>query len=208
MRLKWIFAFSTIVLAGIALAGPSTVGGPTFQGESLTVDLPVSEHIRNIGSRVDGAGMCVNSSLEMAARWAGMEDWRGFRDWSAQWPGGSYPGKVDEQIAAYAKLKGLEPPRYVQYEGKDPAPILALADKTGRMASVTYGRSPRYGGTIYHMVCCPKFGSKSAAILDNNFPGNYEWMSPDEAVSRIKHATGQGWVHVWLTPPPPPPPTN
>ena len=42
--------------------------------------------------------MCVMSSLEMAARWANLEQLRGLRDWCAQQPGGAYPAEVDKQL--------------------------------------------------------------------------------------------------------------
>lgn len=182
----------------------SIVNGRSHQGEELTVDLPGPEHMRNIGSYRDGLGMCVMSSIEMAARWAGLEEYRGLRDWCAREGGGAFPEKVDRQLAAYAKAKGLPAPRYVQYQGPNPEPILELCRRTGRLACVTYGRSPRYRGTISHMVCCPHFGPRFAAILDNNFPceTSYEWMSPAEAIARMKYPGRNAWVFVWLAPTP------
>jgi hypothetical protein len=199
-----------VLLPGSLASQSSVVGGRSYQGEELTVDLPGTQHMRNIGSRRDGLGMCVMTSIEIAAHWAGLEDYRGLRDWCAREGGGAYPQKVDRQLAAFAGERRLQSPRYVQYEGPNPERILELCRKTGRMACVTYGRSPRYAGTISHMVCCPHYGPKWAAILDNNFPGedSYEWMAPAEAVARIKHPGRTAWVFVWLAPAPPPPPRN
>lgn len=193
----------------------SFVGGRTHAGEVLDCDLPESEQMKNIGSKVDGAGMCVMSSIEMAARWQCMDSrWRGLRDWCAREEGGGYPEKVTKQLAAYAKAKGLPDPtsQYLQYEGPDPYPIVEAALKSGRMACITYGTSPRYNqGSIAHMVCCAKAGSgQYAVVLDNNFPGEsaYEWMFSTELKRRINYPRRVGWVFVWLTPPPPPSPRN
>lgn len=186
----------------------STVAGPEYQGETITADLPNDQHIKNIGSYRDGAGMCVMSSIEMAALYAGMEEYRGLRNWCARESGGAYPSKVDRQLAAYCKEKGLPAPRYLQYEGPNPENILDLIDKTGRMACITYGYSPRYRGTIAHMTCSPRFRGQFGVCLDNNYPGTYEWMSKEELVKRIKHPGRSGWIFVWLDTPPPPIPTN
>ena len=196
----------------LAQRGGSAVAGRAYEGEELAADLPGREHIKNIGSRLDGAGMCVFSSVEMAARWQGLESFRGWRDWCAQnYRGGGYPSKVDALVKVWCQKKGIAIPPYVQYEGRDPKPILELCDRTGRMACITYGYSPRYGGgTIYHMTCCPKFGGRWAVCLDNNFPGEdrYEWMMLDEMVRRVKHPGGSAWVFAWLAPAPPPCPRN
>jgi hypothetical protein len=191
-------------------SGPSFVNGTIHEGEEVTCDLPAADHIRNIGSSVDGKGMCVTSSLEMAARWQGGDEWRGLRDWCAREPGGAWPEKVDRQLKAFARAQGLPAPRYLQYRGRDPRPFLEAIDRTGRMACVTYGYSPRYGGTIAHMVCCLKFRGKWAVVLDNNFPGDqaYEWMPLNEMLRRISYPSGTAWVFVWLMPPPPPVPHN
>lgn len=190
----------------------SFVNGRTHAGEPLDVDLPEREHIANIGSHVDGAGMCVMTSIEMAALWSGLEEYRGLRDWCAREPGGGYPAKVDKQLAAYCRAKNLPPPRYVQYEGPDPGPVIEAAMKSGRMAAITYGWSPRYPRTPYiaHMTNCVKLGGRFGVILDNNFPGEsrYEWMDRDELIRRCKFPQSTGWVFVWLAPPPPPSPKN
>lgn len=190
----------------------SFVGGRQHAGEVLDVDLPQAEHIKNIGSKVDGAGMCVSSSIEMAFRWAGVEEMRGFRDWCANDAGGSWPEKTDRQIQAYCKQKGIPVPPYIQYEGKDPRPVIEAALKSGRMACITYGWSPRYPGESYiaHMTSLAKFGGRFATVLDNNFPGEnaYEWMDLDELIRRCVFPRGTGWVFVPLASPPPPSPKN
>jgi len=213
--MRWfIFVFTGwILLAELSAAlapSASFINGSAHEQEELACDLPAKDQMKNIGSTADGQGMCVMSSIEMAARWQGLEQVRGLRDWCARQPGGAYPGKVDQQIRAFCAMRKFTVPPYLQYEGRDPQPILELCNRTGRMACMTYGYSPRYGGAIAHMTCCPKFGGHWAVCLDNNFPGDqtYEWMTLDELVRRVKHPSGSGWLFVWLAPPPPPAPHN
>lgn len=190
-------------------AAPNVIAGPTHDGEDVSCDLPGSLHMKNRGGS-NGAGMCVMTSIEHAALWSGLDEYRGLRDWCAKEPGGGYPSKVDRQLAAFCKEKGLSPPRYIQYEGKDPRALLELLDRTQRMACLTYGWSPRYGQRIYHMVNGVKFNGRWAVALDNNYPGesNYEWTTPEEFVRRVMHGDGSAWVFAWLAPAPPPPPRN
>jgi hypothetical protein len=77
------------------------------------------------------------------------------------------------------------------------------------MCHVTYGYGERYRmQTIAHMVNLVHLDQKWAAILDNNFPGTYEWMPREEFLKRWAHPGGQGWAYVMLAPPPPPVPHN
>jgi hypothetical protein len=219
MRRLFLSLVAVPLLLLPALGGPndSHVNGPAYDGQEVTCDLPAEQHIKNIGSHRDGAGMCVMSSVEMAARWDGLEDYRGLRDWCANEPGGAYPEKVEDQLRRYARTIGLSEPLYFQYTGDNPEPLLELIDRTGRMACFAYGYSPRYGGgAINHMVCGARYAGRYAVVLDNNFPGTYEWMSPDELVRRMKMAAGAGgrpvrnpaWIFAWLEAPPPPVPHN
>lgn len=211
-RFPLTLGFAFILAAALVAqsARSSFINGREHEGEALTCDLPEIEHLTNVGSRVDGRGMCVMSSIEMAARWQGLESLRGLRDWCAKQPGGAYPAKVDRQLRDFCAARGISIPRYLQDEGRNPDPVLDLCEKTGRMACMTYGYSPRYRGAIAHMVCCAKFNGQWAVVLDNNFPGEhkYEWMSRDELLRRISFPDGHAWVFVWLAPPPPPIPRN
>jgi len=212
-------ALAALATPLIAAAGPSEVGGRAFQGHEVTCDLPGDRHMKNIGSKLDGSGMCVFTSAEHSADWQGMNGWNGFRNWCAErYPGGGYPKKLAALILAYTKAKGLPEPRFVQYEGDTPEAILELCDLTGRCPAIAYGYSPRYGGSaMNHMVNIARFGAPSA-VLDNNFPGaeRYEWMSRGELVTRMKTGADSfgkpirtnAWVFVWLNPSPPPIPRN
>ena len=182
----------------------SQVGGRTSpdNAEQIQIDLPASEHLKNIGGR-DGSGLCVFTSVEHSGRWQNVEQLTGFQGKMKKEDGGGWPEKVDKMVAKYAPGT-----TYLQYSGDDTT-LLKLAIKTGRMPAVTYGYSPRYGGNgrIAHMVNLVHLSPKWAAILDNNFPGDdkYEWMAPAEFSRRWKLGGG-GWAVFLLSPPPPPPP--
>jgi hypothetical protein len=211
---KWALIASLIAAASAAAqAVADAVAGPEYRGEQVTCDLPESLHLWNKGSDRDGAGMCVMTSIETAGIYQNVPGVRGLRDWCAREPGGAGPPKVADQLRRYFAAKGLPVPPYVQYEGADPGPVMELADRTGRMICTTYGYSPRYGKTIYHMVCAARFRGLWGVVLDNNpvgiGPGRlYEWLESAELIRRAKHPQGKAWVFVWLTPPPPPAPHN
>lgn len=187
-----------------------SIGGPTSPDgrAEISTELPQAQRIRNIGSHVDGAGMCVMSSIEMAARYQNLEQLRGLRDWCARQPGGGYPTKVDRQLREFCQQRHINVPRYIQYEGGS-MDIMKLALRTGRMVAVTYsGRDRvRYSGSIAHMVCLVHLDDNWACISDNNAIGDNEflWMSPAEFKDRWASGGG-GWAFIFLTPPPPPAP--
>ena len=70
-----------------------------------------------------------------------------------------------------------------------------------------FGRLPVQlrGGRIAHMVSLVHADDKWFAILDNNFPGSIEWMSPEE-FKRTYTGGRAGWAVLLLNPGPPPPP--
>jgi hypothetical protein len=186
-----------------------TVGGPTTPDGKTTVacDHPVSQRQHNTGGR-DGAGLCVFTSIEHAARYQHVPALENFQAYMTHYPGGGYPQKVDTYIAKLCKEKNLPKPQYLQYEGKDPA-ILKAAIASGRMPSVTYdGHDPHYRGSIAHMVSLIALTENWACILDNNFVGENElvWMSPAEFLQRWRG--DGGWAVILLAPPPPPVPRN
>lgn len=173
--------------------------------------------MQNIGSKVDGLGMCVNTSIETLCHFLGLKQYYGYRDWTAaKEGGGSYSKKVDRQIAAWEKAMGIaDPIPYLQYEGPNPESILEALDRAGLPYAHSYGWSPRYSGRIAHMVANCKYNGGYSAVLDNNpmqdfSPAEnkiFEWMSKEEMIRRAK--LGQGgnmWIFAWLAPPPPPVP--
>jgi hypothetical protein len=194
-----------LILPVLAHAAPKAGGrvGPDGKTE-LTCDLPRDQRRKNVGGR-DGAGLCVFTSIEFAAKWCGERALWGFQDQMRKEPGGGYPEKVDAMIKKYAP--GVP---YVQDTTGDPA-VLEAVLKSGRMACVTYdGHDDHYGNqSIAHMVCLVCFDGRWAVVSDNNFieEDQFEWMTPAEFTSRWKGNSG-GWVVCLLKPPPPPPPHN
>lgn len=176
-------------------------------GSAIQIDYPLSQDKRNIRSRVDGAGMCVTTAGEMSAIWSGLEELRGFRDFAARENGGCDPPKFDDQLARFCKLKGIEVPRYLQYQGKDPE-FLRLVLKTGRMPAVTYSGADgvQYAGRIAHVNNLVHFSNGIAGVYDNNYsPAKRIWMSEAEYLERAKFGRSKNyWAIVWLPPGPPP----
>src|SRR5207245_2261819 len=80
MKRRWSAMLLLLLTAGLAeksFSAPPTavsVGGPVAPDGKTEVscDLPVEQRIKNIGSRANGAGMCVASSWEMAMRYQGL----------------------------------------------------------------------------------------------------------------------------------------
>jgi hypothetical protein len=179
--------------------------------EEVNCDLPRHLHLKNKGGS-DGAGLCVFCSLNHASYWQHVHVTEDIFKFMWTRPGGGYPGKVDAVIAAMAKAKAVEVPRYVQIENKD-IEILKLACKTGRMPGVTYCFSPtgRYNGASYiaHMVNVVHATENWVAVLDNNYPGELEWMDPTTFRSvYTNRGKSNGWCVIFLDNGPPAPPKN
>jgi hypothetical protein len=181
-------------------------GGPSNHGETITVDLPSSQHKANIAVR--GLGCCVFRSIDHAARYQNVDALINFPEWMRdhrpQIEGGGWPEKVRKLIPQIARERGLPEPEYIQHTGRD-LEFCRLALKTRRYVCVTYdGRDGVfYRGKISHMVNLVHCSEKWAVILDNNNPGKYLWMTPAEFRERWS-----GWAVVLLPAPPPPVPTN
>ena len=201
-----------VVLAVLTFGAPAQVGGPIHpDGTEVHIDLPAERHQKNVGGR-DGAGLCVFTSIGMAADWAGETVLIDFRDWMRQHPGGGYPSKVDRMITQLCKERNAAPPAYLQIQSND-LELLAQAVRQGHLASVTYCRSPtgRYGGQrVAHMVNCVAAragGQRLWAVLDNSYPGTIEWMT-EEQFRAAYTGLGGGWAVPLLQAGPPPVPRN
>jgi hypothetical protein len=177
-------------------------GGPVSPaGVRATADIPTSQHIRNTGGS-DGAGLCVFTSAELSARWQNVPALDGFQQYMRRFPGGGWPEKLDRYIQSYCNSRGVPVPRYVQHTGGDEE-FLDLAIRTGRMPFMTYGGKDNfYRGGIYHMVNGAALTETEGAIIDNNRPGVWVWMTRRELLSRWRDMNG-GWAGVFLDPPPP-----
>lgn len=174
-------------------------------GSKVQIDYPLERDMRNIRSRVDGQGMCVTTSAEMASDWSGLVDLKGFRDWCAREPGGCGPKKFDDQLKRFCKAKGIQIPNYLFYLGKSPD-FLEMVLKTGRMPAISYaGRDGvQYSGSIAHMNNLIHFKDGLAGVYDNNYdPKKRIWLPEDKFLDRWIDG-GNGWAVVWLDAPPPP----
>jgi hypothetical protein len=195
--------------AGRAPESEAAVGGHVApDGTEVQLDFPKELHLRNRGGS-DGAGLCVFASCTHAGVWQGDPAFEALFRHMWDKPGGGHPRKLDAVIARLCQVKGLPEPRYVQVEGAD-VEILKLACRTGRMPAVTYSVSPtgRYGGRrVAHMVNLLHADDRWFAVLDNNFPGSVEWMSPAD-FRRTYTGAGGGWCVILLDPGPPPVPWN
>lgn len=188
--------------------GKPWAGGPKHpDGTEIACDLPTDQHCRNVSSKRQGC--CVQTSINHSARWQNVPALIDFQKWVQEkgLPGGAWPGAVDERIPACAKDRGYPVPDYMQYEGTD-THFLIEACKAGRMPGVTYNYSPtgRYGGErIAHMVTLVHADDNWFVILDNNYPGSYEWLPPG-VFQAVWTGGRNGWAVFLLAPPPPPPP--
>lgn len=210
------FNFGAALTALALCCGVGTAFDPTPQpispdGTRATIDLPTSQHMRNTGG-IDrfgrpgqGDGLCVFTSIEHAGRWQNVQLLTGFQKWMTYKEGGGWPQKVDQMLSQYAREKGASVPPYIQHTGGDES-FLELALKTDRIVCVTYdGRDDFYRNQIAHMVNLAHLDAKRAAIIDNNRPGVWVWMSRAEFLSRWRGNSG-GWAVVLLADPPPPAP--
>ena len=195
------FEASSSAVAAVVTTSPVAPDGTPVQ-----CDLPVKLMMKNRGG-TDGAGLCVATSIQGAARWQNVEMAFDLQAFAAKQRGGAYPAKVDQYFKDVAKLKGDDVPRYLNLETKD-IEIMRVALSTGRMVSCTYSFSPskRYGGAIIaHMVSLVHLDHKWACVADNNFVGTYEWMGIDDFKKTFAYR-GNGWCVIFLVPGPAPVP--
>ena len=203
-------------LTGESWSGPTWRDGKAFVGTSKNpdgteahIDLPARFHVQNRGGS-DGAGLCVYASARHSGIWHDEPVFQGLFEWMFKHPGGSWPEKFDKSVEQFCSEKGLAKPAYTQVIGSD-LELLGRATRAGLFPGVTYWYSPtgRYGGRrISHMVSLVHCDEKWCAILDNNYPGSIEWMTPQQFLSVFKGPSKEGWAIIPLRPGPPPVPVN
>jgi hypothetical protein len=195
------------LLLSLLVTAAATAGPVAPDGTEVDCDLPVALHLRNRGGS-DGAGLCVFASMSHAGRWHTEPVFTAAFEHMFRYPGGGYPSKVDAVVKRIATEKNLPVPAYLQVESGD-LDLLADAVQRGHLIGVTYSWSPtgRYGGRqIAHMVNCVAARAGPAklwAVLDNNYPGDVEWMD-EKNFARSYTGIGGGWSVILLLPPPPP----
>lgn len=210
MRSKFLSLCALVLLAGTARAQPfnPTTSPNSPDGVKAVIDLPTARHIKNVGGS-DGAGLCVFTSVQHSADWQNVRTLDGFREWMRRRPGGGWPQKLDEMLAQFCRERGVSVPQYIQHTGGDES-FLELALQTDRFPAVTYaGMDDFYRdrfnrpAQIAHMVNVAHLDDKWAAIIDNNRPGVWVWMSRRDFLTRWRANDG-GWAVVLLDAPPPP----
>lgn len=213
------------VLLGLSAFGFDTRTTPdATDGTRAVVDIPKDQHIMNVGGS-DGAGLCVYTSVELGARWQNAAGALGLRKFAEGRPGGSYPEKLESDLKTFAARNKITLPPYVQHTGGDDA-FLDLCFATRRSPGITYaGFDGFYDAGVAHMVSGAHLDARLGAIIDNNRPGSWVWMTRKQLLNRWKgkkddgsdilvpvrdgfrtvwYPVGGGWAFVWLTPPPPP----
>lgn len=213
-----------VCLAGGLLSFDTRPSPALDDGSRIVFDLPADQHMQNVGGS-DGAGLCVYTSITLAAKWQNTKELFSFRKFAEGRPGGAYPEKIDADLKVYAKRYNVAIPGYVQHTGGDEA-FLDLCAQTRRMPGITYaGADDFYDGPILHMVNLAHLDGFRAAIQDNNRAGKWtydtrkrilqRWKGLDddgkdllvpvrEGLRTLWIPAGGGWAFVWLTPPPPP----
>lgn len=223
MRIAFFAAVMQLYFVGTIFAQAHITKEPVANdGTPVQLDLPKALHMRNTGGSDgprgpgSGSGLCVFTSINHAAYWQNVFQLQEFQKWMTKYPGGGHPQKVDAMIGKLCKEQGLPMPDYLNMQTND-LNILRSAVRSGRMPSITYNFSPvgRYGKSrIYHMVSLVAAGAGKGpdgkgwwAVLDNNYPGTFEWMSEAQFM-RVYAYGGTGWTVCLLRPSCPPVPFN
>ncbi len=229
MKRRIPYLLSALCLLGVAGLVPAidTQPGPkATDGTYAVVDFPSGQHARNtggIGPRGPGTGdgLCVFTAVQMGGNWHNIPQIAGLQKYMTTKEGGGYPEKVDQVLTQYCASQGKPVPAYVQHVGGEEE-VLDLAMKTGRMIGITYaGNDGFYQGPILHMVNLAHLDANWGAIIDNNRPGKWIWMTRKQLLNRWRGVydngsmmtvvqdrqtfqVGGGWAFVFLGSPPPP----
>jgi hypothetical protein len=178
---------------------------PIYNNLEVQCPLPENLHIRNKGG-VDGAGLCVFASITHSAHWQHEQRLYDLFNYMRTQPGGGHPQKVSRYLKKFGLVEGTD---FFQVTSmSEVLPAIEYALNTGRMAAITWGFDRR-GTPIAHMVSLVKFG-EMCCVIDNNYPGTWEWVSYEELKRRLRGSWGDNnaWAVILLAPPPPPVPSS
>lgn len=217
-----------LALCATLLAFDTTPKPVAPDGTKAIIDIPTLQHMQNTGG-TDGYGLCVPTSVTVAAKWHNLPELYGFRKFAEGRPGGSYPEQLDSDLKLYASRNKIKLPPFIQHTGGDDA-FLDLLMATRRMGGITYaGVDGFYDSPVAHMVNSAHLDATRGAIIDNNRPGNWVWMTRAQLLNRWKglHDDGKamlvpvrqgvrtiwvpvggGWCFAFLGPPAPPVPPS
>lgn len=198
--------------AAAVIAACFIAATPVFaqSGNDVMVDLTTLGYVKkNIASRINGAGCCVFASQDASFRSQYATEMDGYLEWvGSNLPGGGYPSRVSEYMDAFCRKHNIAVPDYTQIVGDDSIQAIRDALEDGRSPAVTYSGDPSfYGGPVPHMVNCVYLDDQRAAVVDNNRPGEVEWMSRETFIKRHRHFD-RGWAIVYHGKPQVPRPTN
>lgn len=221
-------ALTLLFLAAGLLAFDTTPKPVAPDGQRAVIDIPANLHMQNVGG-TDGAGLCVPTSVTVAAKWHNLPELYGFRKFAEGRPGGSYPEQLDADLKLYASRNRIKLPPFVQHTGGDDA-FLDLLAATRRVGGITYaGVDGYYDSPVAHMVDLAHLDATRGAVIDNNRAGNWVWMTRTQLLNRWKGRydngksmlvpirdgfrtvwvpVGGGWAFAWLGPPAPPVPPS
>lgn len=175
---------------------------PCFAKEVITKELKTPDGqsvkyaclfpgIRNKGGS-DGSGLCVFTSVEIAARSQGIYELYGFQEFMRKHPGGGWPEKLDRMIQEFTNRA---PIKYVHLLGtaQQEFPLLEQSYQVGFIPCVTWGTDESHykGRRIAHMVNAVYVDKNWVGILDNNFPHEILWVDTQTAINNM--GLGKFW---------------
>lgn len=181
---------------------------PTGRREVVTVEprlgsivanapIPTRLHVRNEGSDVDQAGLCVIASLIANGAFQGVPGLEGLKA-SELWKmakaeaGGYY----DEKLRNLLK-RVMPDEKWVSWEGTS-TELLEEYSSRGYPLGTTMNTAELYQMQgIHHMVSNGHVGPDVAMYVDNNAPGEYHWITRAEFDRRYVDGAA-GWTFVWL----------
>lgn len=187
----------------------------TAEYQGVKADAPIEKESRqqNIGSEVDGAGLCVIASCVMILRDVGEPELAAyFWERAKKEPGGYDPGKLKQ---LFDEVK--DPQKCPQFKGKvfdydfcTSGDWVAWARKwisRGYSLGITYGRGDRYPNRIAHMVVLEHIDPTGewGLICDNNFVdgsvtrdtrGPRSWIRMSELKARVEMMGGPWCVAI------------
>ncbi|WP_165073300.1 hypothetical protein [Paludisphaera rhizosphaerae] len=196
MFARILFMLATVAATALpAWAGTEVwTNEPVYQGVKANAPIPTWQHILNEGG-IDRAGLCVIASNTANGLYQDVPEFRDGKG-SAVWKlaksreGGYYPEKL-EKLFRDAGLKTA----WFQAEG-DAKSLCAVIEKynaAGLPVGVTMNYGEKYGQAIHHMVSLIHIDKSLVCIVDNNFPGQYMWISRAEFERRLIDGP-TGWV--------------
>lgn len=133
----------------------------------------------------NGQGSCVNASTITLLRWLGLEEHAAW--WRDNYEGGEW----DTSHISHMTASGL---KFAYTDTGDPA-FLDWVSRNRLGAGIFY--KPR------HAINLVDLSQEWAVLLDNNRPGEYEYVPREEFLTNWRNEyQGFAWTFIWSPPPP------